>query len=486
MSINKKNYLFIFPALLLIFFSLISCGSGSGSGSGSSSSQGPAPADTSNTGSVAILLTDSPTDDFSEINITVTKIELLSDESKVTVFSGIKEIDLLDLKNETALFSIENNVPAAWYNKIRLTVTNVELIDKDGQPVTKPVKLPGNGKIDLNPRAPFSVVPGEVLTIQLDLDAEKSLKLDENKNKYVFRPVVFIDIIGSVPPEKMIRVKGIVHDIDLVNNTFRLCPDKNDVDSYTGASSDDVNDSCCVTIYVSDETSFFSAFMHGNPVPFEDLTEGASATVIGFYRMDSSTYTDRFYRMGVDAAVVQIGYFTKLKGMILSEVDPVTKQFDFLIDPDQEVESADPIKVKLQTGTKIYAHNGDALEESAIIGNRRAEIDGKLLLDPNPAVLNASFVSIDMGSPLSDTQSGEIDNINYSFRTFDLLTASSHVCVEAAVDAQIFRITDNGTLVSHLITFSELDDGDLVDIYGSYNITSGCLIGDTIIAFDIN
>ena len=482
---NSNKYFIIFPVFILIVFSLISCGSGSDSGVSLNNKSG--------TGSVAILLTDSPTDDFSEINITVTNIEFLSDDSIVSVFSGNKSgnkiLNLLDLKNETILFSIENNVPAISYNKIRLTVSNVELIDKKGQPVIKPVKLGGNGKIDLNPRMPFSVSPGEMLALQLDLDAEKSLKLDENRNRYNFRPVVFIDIIEDVPPEKLLRMKGIVLDIDLINKKFRLCPDKNDVDSYTGSSNyDNNNDSCCITVYVSDDTSFFSSENEGHPVPFEGLPEGSSSSIIGFYKTDSYMNDDsKSCNLGLDAIVVETGNFIKLTGTIVSEVNSVTHQFDFHVDPNQAVGSVNPIKVALQEGTKVYSTRGVALEKSELKVNIMAEIDGKIILDPDPIVpdvLNAAFVSVDTDSITLDKLSGEIDNINDSAGTFDLITTDKTVCVEVTDDVQIFLIKENGTLVSQMITFQALDNGNQVDIYDGNNSTSGCFIANTIIAFE--
>jgi hypothetical protein len=417
------------------------------------------------------------------INITITKIELLSDDSKVTVFSGNKIINLLDLKNETTLFSIKNNVPAGWYNKIRLNVSNVELIDKDGNSVTEPeVKLGGNGKIDLNPKKPFFVSKGEMLALQLDLDAEKSLKLHKNKNWYIFRPVVFIDVIEVAPPEKLLRVKGIVQDIDLINKKFRLCPDKNDDDSYIGDGNDDNSDSCCITVFVSDDTSFFSSEEDGHPVPFKDLEEGSSSTVIGFYKADSSMDDDsKSCKIGLDAIVVQTGDFLKLTGRIDTPVN-AKEQFNFEVDPGQVVVSEKLIAVQLQEGTKIYSTRGEALNESAIQKNTRAEIDGIMVLDPDLDVLNATFISVDLDSIKLHKLSGKIKNINDIARTFDLIGETA--CVKVADDAQIFLITENGDLVSHMINFAELDNGNQVDVYGNNNGASGCFAADTVISFE--
>jgi hypothetical protein len=317
-----------------------------------------------------------------------------------------------------------------------------------------------------------------MLALQLDLDAEKSLKLDENKKWYNFRPVIFINIIEDVLPEKMLRVKGIVRDIDLANNTFRLCPDKNDSDSYDGAGDDDNSDSCCITVYVSDDTSFFDSEEDGHPIPFEDLEEGSSSTVIGFYKADSSIDNDsNSCKMGLDAIVVQTGGFLKITGSIASDVNTDTDQFNFEVDPDQAVGSEKPITVQLQEGTKIYSTMGVALNENAIKKYRRAEIDGKLM-----DVLNATFISVDTNPVILGKLSGEIDNINDSAKTFDLITTDDTVCVEVSDSVQIFLITEGDSLESRMITFQELDNGNQVDIYGSSS--SGCFAADTIIAFE--
>ncbi|UCH82155.1 MAG: DUF4382 domain-containing protein [Nitrospiraceae bacterium] len=477
---NSETFSFVYVVFLCIAFSLTSCGSDSDSGVLGNEKTG--------TGSVAILLTDYPSDDFSKINVTVTKIELLSDESRVSVFSGNKIFNLLDLKNETTLLSVKNNVPAIQFNKIRLTVIQVELIDKNGQPSTKPVTLPGNGKIDLNPRKPFSVRPDEMLTLQLDLDAEKSLKLDENKNRYIFRPVVFIDIIGGVPLEKFLRVKGIVHDIDFTKMKFGLCPDMNDIDSYTGASHDENNNSCCVTVYVSDETSIFGSEEGGRQVPFGYLAEGSSVSVMGFYKTNASINDgSKSCNMGLDAVVVQTGDFLKLTGTIGSEVNPGTNQFDFQVDQDQAVGSENPVTVEILEGTKIFSTLGIALDETAIRVNTKAEIDGKIILNPDPNVpdiLKATFISVDTDALTADKLSGVIDNINDSERSFDLLITDKTVCVEVADNVHIFFITEDGTLVSRMIPFEELDKGHVADIYGSSKSASECFAADTIIVFE--
>jgi hypothetical protein len=62
------------------------------------SSDGTAPPDQA-TGTVALLLTDLPTDDVKEINFDVVEATLIGDEGQQTVYSGNTRVNLLDLKN---------------------------------------------------------------------------------------------------------------------------------------------------------------------------------------------------------------------------------------------------------------------------------------------------------------------------------------------------------------------------------------------------
>ena len=113
----------IFSVVGLLF---VACGGGGGGSSSSSVSPVSAGA-----GTVAIAMTDGAAEDFDEINVTVVKIELLSESGHVTVYEGNKTFNLLDLADESRLFAIRNQVPAGTYSKIRLTLTEIELVRKD-------------------------------------------------------------------------------------------------------------------------------------------------------------------------------------------------------------------------------------------------------------------------------------------------------------------------------------------------------------------
>lgn len=114
----KNNFFFI----MILLFSVFAQG---GCGDGNDATVGGL--NQTKTGNVAILLTDGFTDDFSEVYITITGIELISDDQKVQIFSGEKKVDLLKLRDESSLFSVSNEVPAIRYSKIRLTVKEITM-----------------------------------------------------------------------------------------------------------------------------------------------------------------------------------------------------------------------------------------------------------------------------------------------------------------------------------------------------------------------
>jgi len=187
-----------FLAILLVAMMTVLTGCGGGGGGGGSS---PAAAQT---GTVAVFVKDGPTDQFEHIWVTITQVELLPvSGSPVVIYdnpSGCR-IDILDYRDEDFLLKIHRSVPAGQYSKIRLRVTNIELVPTAASAIGSDieVKLP-SGKIDLNPRDPFTVASGGTLSIRLDIDANKAFHVHPSKaNWYIFRPVVFVDIETGYP-----------------------------------------------------------------------------------------------------------------------------------------------------------------------------------------------------------------------------------------------------------------------------------------------
>ena len=181
-----KLFIVRFFGLLILTVGLLMWGCDS-----DSDSDGTIPPPVATTGQVALLVTDASVEDFSSIRITVTQVELLSEElGQQTIWEGRQEIDLLELSLNSEIFA-GGEVPTGVYDKIRLHV------DPDSLVFVPPAdfRLPGNvAKIDLNPRGKFEVSENETLWIQLDFDASKTLAVS---NGGILRPVVFVDIIGD-------------------------------------------------------------------------------------------------------------------------------------------------------------------------------------------------------------------------------------------------------------------------------------------------
>lgn len=253
----------------------------------------------SSTGLVAILVTDAPADSalFSEINATIHEIELLGGENgKVSVLSGEpREINLLDLREYSLPLGVHDAVPTGDYCKIRLWVDSIELVFSDGR--IRPAELPGNGKLDLILRECLEVEAGESTVIQVDIDAAKSIHVVESppgSERYLFRPVIQVDLVDAVFAEKLLRIEGVVARIgpvaDIGNlededrqraNEILVC----DAISVVGENRRFAYRGC-VTVQVDETASLFDNIdFGGEPRPLADLFDpnklGAKVTVVG-------------------------------------------------------------------------------------------------------------------------------------------------------------------------------------------------------------
>ncbi|MGD8833257.1 MAG: DUF4382 domain-containing protein, partial [Pseudomonadales bacterium] len=284
---------------MLAMFALSGCGGGGGGGSAGPAAQAGNPAPTTSqtpddqTGVVGILIKDAPTQAFTRIIMHVTGVELLpadDGEGHATVFEGDKELDLLALQNFYDTLAVSENVPVGDYEKIRLFVDSITLYylnDADEEVSTEAV-VPANGKVDLNPRGTFTVSANTAILIEIDLDAKKSFHVIETgngngnaKQKWRFRPVVFVDIQQLKALEGLMRLSGTVGDIDAENNQFDLC----EVDTQLHTDTNG-----CIPINVGDETSLFGE--NGEPIAFDDLATGDPVTAYGFAVVVQSAHDD--------------------------------------------------------------------------------------------------------------------------------------------------------------------------------------------------
>lgn len=231
MNRKSKNSPLLPIAAVFMLLALMSCGSSSG---------GPATAnqDSESFGSIGILLKDAPADEFQNIYITINEISLLpapGEENPLVIFTSEEgyTIDLLDLRDQDFLLTLNEKVPVGTYSKVRMKISGINAVG--GPCEDMEIDLP-SGKIDINPQGSFTVEEGDVLYLRLDIDANKSINLHPagKSGKCIFRPVVFAEVIPEENPATPCSMlfKGAISSLiyltpDLIPEGFvlqRECP----------------------------------------------------------------------------------------------------------------------------------------------------------------------------------------------------------------------------------------------------------------------
>lgn len=481
----------IFSSLLLLL--LVSCG-GSGGGTDADATAG-------RTGTVGILLTDKPADPslFSAINATIVKVELMPEEDeddRVSIYDGDpKTFDLLRLKNESIPLTFDDTVPVGSYCKIRLTLSDLELVLADDTPddvtdnETNHPKLPGNGKLDLVVLDCFDVEEDSNATLQLDIDAGKSIHINGNgKDKYQFRPVIFIDVIDDEFESKLVRVNGVITSVNLEERTLLLCQ---------AIPTQDSDSDGCVKVHLGDDAAFFDNLDHGGaPRSIEELLAEdkleEEATVIGKARhliadkekhdddrdddRDDDDEDERHAWMALDGLVVELGDFLQLEGTV--DVDANTDGFDMTVNPGNPVSSANALSVMLQAGsegingTRIISPTGRLLDHTQIIFPRSVQVDGVLELSSD-SILNAALVIVDIDEDGEEQVTGTI----LSLGDDNMIIAPDADTVCGISSNQLFvTLDDDLDLLTVVITemSSVITPGGSLEVDQTVGMTGSC------------
>jgi hypothetical protein len=518
----------LFSATLI--FSLTSCGGGSGSdGSGSQTTN----VTTQGTGTVGILLTDKPADLslFTSINATIESVELLGDgeESRVTIYSGpSKTFDLLKLTHEAIPFTFKDDVPVGTYCKIRLILSDLELVLADDTPdntsdneIYHP-KLPGNGKLDLVARRCFDVGPGEVVTLQIDMDAGNSIHIVENNKGYNFRPVVFVDILSESFAGKLVRLEGQITEVDESQHSLLLC------DAIPTSYSNTMG---CVDVQFSEESAFFdNKGFNGAPRPLDELFSqdklGEVITVVGWPRhwVEPTPHADvpegyyppsgecRLWNinldpgqqpppipcdqvpeplpndvigvdhdgivkdtyhpfMKLDALVAELGDFLQLAGYVTEDAD--ASGFYMNIKEGEPILTDSPLGVVFQeapvggNGTRIVSKSGVLLDYSSIVVPKMVQVDGTLNLINT--VLNSALVIVDTKSAETEQVTGTIVSVNANNLTLAPDTATicgeavEQIVVNYSSETEIYTVVTNNTSVT-IVPGGTLESGQNVGL----------------------
>ena len=375
------------PLALIVAFLLLATGCGGSGGNGGDGDVAAA------TGSVALVLTDAPTDEFVEAWVTVTRIELLEgdgDNGRQELFSGRETFDLLALENVSEPFAISDDVPAGTYSKLRMSVDEIELRRPDGLGGLESVypRLPGGNRIDLNPRGGFEVEPDKLLAVRLDMDARRSIQINETGNGQVlFRSQVFVEIMSVDDPGRLLAIEGVVREIDRDTSPAELLVCEV---SIRWRSADEENDRHCLDVFAGDGTSIFDA--SGEATDLEDVEPGDRVAVLGrFVRHEE--------RLALAAEVIELGgseAFMSLTGIVSGAYDDASATILVDLDPEQGFEEGTTLEVELVDETKLFSDAGESLDVDDLVVDARVEMDGVLALSEDMAdVLRAAVIFID-------------------------------------------------------------------------------------------
>lgn len=417
-----------------VFAALFAAGCGGGSSNGGDAGT---TAVTATTGTVGLLFTDKPTDEFSAIKLNVVEAILIGGDGQQTLFTGSKAIDLLNLTNynEPVVFG---EVAAGNYTKLRLRIDNLELVPLDGSPSIFPA-LPANGKIDLLDQDGFDVLPGRTMLVEIDMDANKSIKITGagNGKKYNFRPVVKVDIMDAGLPDKLARLEGVVSEIPAdPAGSLVVC-------SAPGSDN-------CINVFTGADTSVFDD--QGLGADFSAVMVDAPIVVIGRYVVDPD--------VALDAIILELGgNAEQLSGNVVSE--PMDSEFLLVVNGNGDV------VVELQPGTRYFDAAGEIASDAIVLG-ADLEIEGVMPakadpLDPDRIRAALVFVEAEDDELLSGTI---IEPLDAAMRSFGLTaTAGGDTCVRVNEDADILLVDEAASEVT-MGSFDDLAVGQMVDLFG--------------------
>jgi hypothetical protein len=166
---------------------LASCGGGGGGGT--------------STGTVSVLLTDSPACGYDHVYVTVDDIEMSSngtDWTSVPVDSTVSQpIDLLNLTNGTLVSLGQAPLAAGTYQQVRLVLKAngnqapwANYLVQSGSTTQLPLTTPSGQQSGYKIVGPFTVPAGAVADLILDFNACKSVVVAGNSGKFNLKPVV--------------------------------------------------------------------------------------------------------------------------------------------------------------------------------------------------------------------------------------------------------------------------------------------------------
>lgn len=358
------------PVLAVMLSILVACGGGSGSGS-ETTPIGDDGGGSAGSGSLGLTIGDNPIDDFDEILVTVLSVSLLgNDEDEPLLLTDETfTFDLLALDAATELLVAAEDVPAGDYSKIRLQLDSIELrrLDEDGELDGEALQatLLADGKLDLNPRGPFSIQDGGALIVQLDIDAGGSLRaIQTGTGQIRFRPQVFVKILGDGDLRRITFLSGTVQRLGADETSFELCNAR----ALTGRGAGDRQLDACRLVDVAEAAQFFG--LDAEPIEFGAVDDQSPAIVAGrVIAVDG--------RIGFEALMLHLGDrsdFKRIRGVVAD--DAVDGAFQLVDDAGADETG---IAITVQPGALLFDQDGEILDAEVLLAGTKVRVMGRLI-----------------------------------------------------------------------------------------------------------
>lgn len=483
-SVAKEAQMFNRLATLFLLLSVVFwVGSCSGGGGFGSSAQGK--------GSVSVFFTDAANDDFSAIYVTVESVELVGGSGAVPVYIGEKTFDILALASVPALFTISPEVTGGEYSKIRLHITQVDLLPLSGSPVTVTGDdLPAGGWVDLSPAGPITIGDGSEVRILLDVDANRSVLVTstEGGDSYEFRPQIFVEVDdGCLGKNYFMRLSESIANIDPVAGTFTVFKD------FTGT-----RDPVDVTVITNSSTRFFG--LDGSTGDFSGLVDGATIHAYGYPVLSDS----------MSGASVPVGWGNPLELKFMAELvsyGSIYRSYDasgtVVSGPDangvfsfhQDFGDV-TLQLQVQDATLIVARGESRGQDDLITAGSRAHVsymdtdtdpDALIFTNTDPYPVDLFYRHIKMpgeeigyNNPLVGTVTG-IHRLGGKMTVSPLDGSPAVIVIATPWTATVFERVDRvGYSAYEGVPFGAFVLGDNVSVSGQYDDSDGAFVASQI------
>ncbi|MDG2048633.1 MAG: DUF4382 domain-containing protein [Myxococcota bacterium] len=470
--------------------------------------------DDAKAGSLNILITDAPSEEFQAVHFTLTEIALIGEgPDPVVVFSGRETFDLLALRDVSELFSMTETVPSGRYRQLRLTLADrgIELFDTDdSQPQALHYPdLPQNNTLTVGLQPALLIRGGESHVLQIDFDLDRSIQWSDS-GRPAFRPIIAVQPIKELLDGRLTRLQGHVEEIDIERQTLSLCrlrrplawlsnqkthgPHPNSADHRIESISVHSRDSLdelaieqkvdpqhpwrrCIEVSLSAHASVFDS--DGSPILLEEIEEESPAVVVGRVRPSKRGALTMF---GTFIGMGQLTAFPQRRGWVVSDL---TLGDDFLMEPIAE---RNDLVIQLFPSTQLFERSGWPVSPEAIRPGVRASVTGVVFTSPDQmAVMTAALLVIDFEHPDQKPLEGKIvlphagDQIDECPLALDFDGFRTGMTIET--QARIIRIHPIEG-ITQPITVADLDPSERVEIYGQPGDTAeACYRAESIIAF---